>query len=325
VDFQRHYERLKKLIDARLAQRARGKGPRSVYDPIEYVLTAGGKRIRPVLTLLACESVGGTSHRALNAAVAVEMLHNFTLVHDDIMDSATTRRGRETVHRKWDNNVAILAGDQLVALAYQTLLQSEGNRTTEMVETFTAAFREVCEGQGLDEELESRNDVTIRDYLQMIDKKTAAMIAGATRIGGIVGGGSSKEIKALYTYGRYLGRAFQIQDDLLDVTADYRSFGKTIGGDLQEGKKTYLLLRARERSTGNDRKLLLKVVGKQNLRWRDIVAIRTIFERYDVIKDARILVRKTTLSAQRALGVLRPGRAKAMLAWLADRLLERVI
>jgi len=326
--FETQYEQYKRLIDVRLRQIVKRREPRLVYGPVGYVLSAGGKRIRPVLTLLACETVGGTARQALNAAVAIEMLHNFTLVHDDIMDRATLRRGSQTVHVRWNENVAILAGDQLVALAYQTLLMGAPPEVHgAVVESFTSAFREVCEGQALDEELKLRRDATIGDYLRMIDKKTAAMIAAAARLGGIVGGGSAREIEALYRFGKYLGRAFQIQDDLLDVVADRRSFGKAIGGDLQEGKKTYLLLKALERSTGNNRQVLLRVVrrsdGSQRLRRADIDAIRRIFEQDGVIKDTRAVVRRTTSQAKRMLDLLRPGRARTMLAWIADQLLGR--
>lgn len=326
--FQIQYEHYKRLIDVRLKEVVKRREPHSIYGPVSYVLSAGGKRIRPVLTLLACEAVGGTARQALNAAVAVEMLHNFTLVHDDIMDSATLRRGSQTVHVKWNENVAILAGDQLVALAYQSLLIGAPPEVRgAMVEAFTSAFREVCEGQALDEELELRRDATIRDYLRMIDKKTAAMIAGAARLGGIVGGGSTREIDALDAFGIYLGRAFQIQDDLLDMVADHRSFGKTIGGDLQEGKQTYLLLKALERSTGSNRQLLLRVVRRsrspQKFRRADIEAIRRIFEHDGVIEDTKAVVRRTTAQAKRMLDLLRPGRARTMLAWFADQLLGR--
>lgn len=332
MDFQKQYKRYRRLINERLRRLVKRREPRSVYEPIAYVLRAGGKRVRPVLTLVACEAVGGTAGQALNAAVAIEMLHNFTLVHDDIMDRAAMRRGNETVHMRWNNNVAILAGDQLVALAYRTLLQRAPSSAAvqgAMVGCFTSAFSEVCEGQGFDEELSLRRDVTIRDYIRMIDKKTAAMIAGSTKLGGIVGGGNTREVNALYVYGKYLGRAFQLQDDLLDVIADHRLFGKTIGGDLQEGKKTFLLLRALDRSRGNDRKMLLRVVRQRrgldahNVRRVAITDVRRIFERSGVIDETRTLVQKTTAEAKRALSALRPSRARTMLAWFADQMLER--
>lgn len=323
MDFREQYRRYKELVDRRLVQLERRHAPRSLYEPIGYALDGKGKRVRPVLTLLACEAVGGKPASALDAAVAVEVLHNFTLVHDDIMDNAHTRRGRKTVHRKWGPNTAILAGDQMIALAYQTLMRTKAVNIRDILETFTKGFYDVCEGQGLDEELEHRKNVSMRNYLQMIGKKTAAMIVTATTMGAIIGGGVRKEIAALRTYGEYLGRAFQIQDDLLDVVADEKVFGKTIGGDLKEGKKTYLLLRGIERSSGKNRSLLLRVAGKRNVSDTDVAAVRTIFERTGILDETRTMVRQLTQHAKQALQNLRSGTPRDMLRWLADELLRR--
>jgi len=323
VNFLKEYRRYKRLVDRRLAQRVRGKRPESLYGPIRYVLDAGGKRVRPILTLLGCEAVGGTARSALDAAVAIEVLHTFTLVHDDIMDNAPTRRGRDTIHRKWGRNAAILVGDHMVALAYQSLLQSATDRLFELSRAFTQGFHDVCEGQGLDEELEHRSAVSIRNYVQMIDKKTAALIATATVLGGIVGGGSRREVAALRRYGEHLGRAFQIQDDLLDLVADEREFGKSTGGDLKRGKKTYPLLRGMERTRGKDRSVLLRVFRREPISNHDVRLIRSILQRAGVLADARVMVKKSTRRAQQALRGLPPGTATAMLGSLADELLQR--
>lgn len=296
--------------------------PKSLYEPIRYILRAGGKRVRPVLTLLACEAVGGRAARALNAAVAVEVLHSFTLVHDDIMDNAETRRGVQTVHKKWDHNTAILAGDQMVALAYQSLLKTPQPIPT-LVKAFTKAFHEVCEGQGFDEAFEHRRDVGMGDYMQMIKKKTAAMISAAAALGGIVGGGTKKEITALQRYGEHLGRAFQIQDDLLDVVAKTSAFGKKVGSDLKEGKKTFLLLEGIERARGKERAFLQGIVRRRVLRDGELQRVKGIFEREGILADASRMVRSSTRRAQRALRILRPSRARDMLIWFADELVER--
>lgn len=340
MNFQKLYRQYKQQVEHQLSQFVDRREPRSLYEPIRYVLRAGGKRVRPVLTLLACGAVGGRAAHALDAAVAIELLHSFTLVHDDIMDNADTRRGFKTVHEKWNHNVAILVGDEMVAMAYRSLTKTNHPRMTEIVETFTKAFNEVCEGQGLDEEFEQRRRVGIQEYMRMIKKKTAAMISAATTIGGIIGGGTSREIKALRAYGEHLGRAFQIQDDILDIIADTKSFGKTIGSDLKQGKKTYLLLRGIECTGGKEKALLQRVMQRdaamltlrEKISRREVQMVREIFVRCGVIGDARSVVRRSTRRAQQALSSLpsRPktigaNRAKDMLVWLADELLERTI
>ena len=228
----------------RLFLRASRLKSRAVAVPVHYVFANGGKRIRPVLLLLACKTVGGRVRDALPAAVAIELLHNFTLVHDDIMDKATSRRGRPTVHTKWDQSTAILVGDELMALAYRSLLQTKSARLHAIADTFTQAFVEVCEGQGLDKEFETQRRVSLPRYLTMIEQKTAKVISAAAEIGALVGRGTVRQVTALQRYGLHLGRAFQVQDDLLDVVADEAKFGKTVGRDIVSGKKTYLLIRA---------------------------------------------------------------------------------
>lgn len=279
--------------------------------------------MRPLLTLFACEAVGGRAEEAMSAAVAIEVLHSFTLVHDDIMDNAETRRGVQTVHRKWNSHVAILAGDAMVALAYQCLMKTKSPHAGDLVRTFTEAFIRVCEGQGLDKEFETRKEVSLQEYLGMIDKKTAGIISAGAAMGAMIGGGPDRGVEALRRYGQYLGRAFQIQDDLLDIIADRHSFGKSIGGDLREGKKTYLLLRGIGRTRGRERALLEKVAGRRRINDSEIRDIRDIFERRGIIAEAQSLVRSNTRKAQRAIGRLAPTRAKEMLLWFAGELVGR--
>ncbi len=306
-----------------MLQLVRLRGPHTVYDPIRYLLRSSGKRVRPVLTVLACEAVGGRAAAALDAAAAIEALHGFTLVHDDIMDNADTRRGLQTIHRKWNDNVAILAGDEMIALAYHSLLKTKTRKLAILLRMFTEAFIEVCEGQGLDNEFERRLGVSLREYLHMIDKKTAKMISTAAALGAMIGGGSKQEVNALGTYGEQLGRAFQIQDDLLDIVADELSFGKSIGGDLKQGKKTYLLLRGIERTRGKERRLLEKVARRSRISIEEVRKIKEIFERHGIIDEAQALVRNHTRRAQQALAGLGPTRAKEMLALFADELVAR--
>ena len=256
-------------------------------------------------------------------AAAVEMLHNFTLVHDDIMDHADLRRGRPTVHRRWNTSVAILSGDQLVALAYETLLRTKTDRLPQLISLFTRAFIDVCDGQGFDYEFESRTDVTMQEYLKMITLKTGKVIAAAAEMGGLVGGGTTAEIGSLRRYGGHLGRAFQIRDDLLDIVGDQHEFGKTIGGDIREGKKTFLLLEAFSRSTGADRVLLRRVIRRRGITKRTVDHVRVLYRRLDVIESAEEAILQSTRLAQKSLNALPASPSRDVLVQLSEQLLAR--
>lgn len=279
--------------------------------------------MRAVLVLLACEAISGQSQGALHAAVAMEALHNFTLVHDDVMDNSSLRRGRATVHTKWDTNVAILSGDEMVAYAYHSLLKTSSTNIHGLMKIFTDAFVQVCEGQGFDKEFETRCDVTLDEYLMMIEKKTARVLSASCEIGGLIGNGTAREVNALRTYGTSLGLAFQIQDDLLDITGTEQQLGKPIGGDVLEGKKTYLLLNALERAKGNEKKILQKVVEKKQLTRASIPVVLDIYQNTGVLQHAREQVEFFTHNAQKALHRLKPTNARTMLSLLAQQLLER--
>ncbi len=286
-------------------------------------MSSGGKRLRAVLAMIACETVGGSPRIAAHGAAAIEILHNFTLVHDDVMDSAPLRRNRMTVHQRWDTNTAILAGDEMIAIAYRVLLASGAPALPEILKTFTRAFIEVCEGQGLDKEFESRNDVTVREYCSMIGKKTARVIAASAEIGGLAGNATEKQRAALRSYGECLGMAFQMNDDLLDIVGDPRAFGKAIGGDIAEGKKTLLLLRAIERSKGSNREFLRSLRAGLKIRRSTITRVRRLYATTGSIDETRIGISRMTAKAQRALSSLPDNRGRAMLSWLADELLDR--
>ncbi len=220
--------------------------PASLYEPIRYVMSGGGKRVRPLLVILAAQSLEASIEEALNPAVAVEMLHNFTLVHDDIMDRDDTRRGRPTVHVRWDDGTAILAGDALLGVAYDVLSRYDGPRLGEMVRTFNAGVIEVCEGQAMDKEFEGRNDVRLEEYDRMIALKTGKLISMSARMGALLANGNDAQVKALERFGALLGRAFQIQDDLLDFTSTTSELGKRVGSDLAMQKSTFVTLTARD-------------------------------------------------------------------------------
>jgi geranylgeranyl diphosphate synthase, type II len=297
--------------------------PRSVYGPIKYIMSSGGKRFRAVLVLLSCEAVGGTPRRAYDAAAAMEILHNFTLVHDDVMDHAVVRRGKMTIHTKWDENVAILSGDEMIAQAYSILLNTRSPRKENILKVYTDALVQVCEGQGFDKEFETRSNVCVKDYFMMIGKKTGRVIEACAEIGALIGNGTPAQVRAMRTYAGSLGCAFQVMDDLLDITGDEKTFGKKIGGDIREGKKTFLLLHALSHATGGDRKLLRTIRPGTAFTRLTIKQIRNIYEHTGAIAAARAEVISSTARAKRALKTLPDSCARRTLFWLSQQLLSR--
>ncbi len=238
-------DRYKEDFDAYLLERIKAKEPRNLYDPMVYILGLGGKRIRPVLVLMAADICGGEYEKALDAALAIEVFHNFSLVHDDIMDDAPLRRGQETVHEKWDINTGILSGDAMLINAYQLFENYDGETFRELAKLFSKTAVEVCEGQQYDMDFESREDVSIQEYLKMIEFKTAVLVGASLKMGAIVANASEECKNQIYEYGKLLGLAFQLQDDYLDVFGDPDTFGKQVGGDIIENKKTFLYLTSR--------------------------------------------------------------------------------
>ena len=222
------------------------KEPKNLYDPIHYILGLGGKRMRPVLTLMSAEVFDADYKKALPAAIAVEVFHNFSLIHDDIMDDAPLRRGNETVHEKWDINTGILSGDAMLILAYQYFEKYEPTVFRDLAKLFSKTALEVCEGQQWDVDFETRDDVSIADYLKMIEYKTAVLVAAAMKMGAIIAETSEENANLIYDFGLNLGLAFQLQDDYLDAFGNPETFGKQVGGDIIENKKTYLYLKAYE-------------------------------------------------------------------------------
>jgi len=216
--------------------------PYSLYEPVNYILSLGGKRVRPALVLLGAECFGGNMQDALPAAMSIELFHNFTLIHDDIMDVADIRRGHPSVHKKFGDNPAILSGDVMMVYAYEFLIKSPNASQT--ISVFNRTAIEVCEGQQYDMEFETRNDVDISEYIKMIELKTAVLLGGALEIGALIAGASTSDCHQIYEFGRNLGLAFQLKDDILDTFAENAAFGKKIGGDIVQNKKTYLLITA---------------------------------------------------------------------------------
>ncbi len=264
------------------------KEPANLYEPIHYILQIGGKRLRPVLTLMTCDLFEGNVKQAYDAALAIEVFHNFTLVHDDIMDSAPIRRGKETVHKKWNINTGILSGDAMMIMAYQCFENYEAPVFKKLITLFSKTALEVCEGQQLDVDFETRNDVTIAEYLKMITFKTSVLVAAAMKMGAIIAKVNDVEAKSIYNFGLNLGIAFQLQDDYLDTFGDAEIFGKQIGGDIAENKKTFLYLEALEVCSTADKEKLLDLYKSTDNEYK-IREVTQLFEENnipEIIKSA---------------------------------------
>ncbi len=291
TDLQKHFYSLieKELVNLNLPDR-----PVTLYKPFIYALEAGGKRIRPILTMLASGICNGEINDSIPAALAVEILHNFTLVHDDIMDSAGTRRGKPSVFKKWDENVAILSGDVMFAGAMQQLAYYGHNKAyskeefTSLYDVFLKATVTVCEGQALDMEFVDREDVELHEYIEMISGKTAALLSASLEMGAIAAHATPIQREVLALIGNELGIAFQIQDDLLDAIADPIKFGKRPGGDIFEGKKTYLTILALERSTKSEISIIKETLLAKNPSEKSVEQVLTIMKDLDVIDDVAV-------------------------------------
>ena len=317
------YERERIKVEERLSDALKNREPYSLYKPASYVLESGGKRLRPILVLFSAKAAGGKFSKAYNAAIAVELLHNFTLVHDDIMDNADKRRGRATLHKKYDISTAILAGDSLLSVAYEYLLKDSGDQLKEVLDSFTHGLVEVCEGQSMDKDFELLNEVSIDQYIMMIEKKTAAMAEMCCIIGANIACASKQEIKALAGFGKNIGIAFQIQDDLLDISGNESEFGKFVGGDLVEGKKTYLFLKAVEKAKGKDKKEFLSVIKRKGIKQEEIPKFKELYCKLGVLDDARSEIIRYSSKALSQLKYLKKLEDRELFIWLTDSLIKR--
>jgi geranylgeranyl diphosphate synthase type II len=271
--------------------------------------------------LISCELFGGKAEDAIDAAIAVEILHNFTLVHDDIMDNASTRRGRETIHKKWDVNSAILVGDELIGLSYRALLNTKTGSIAEIVKTFTDGIIEVCEGQAMDKEFELSDNVTINNYYVMIRKKTAELLKASASIGAIIGGADEQSVNAVKSYAENVGLAFQIQDDLLDVIGIESKFGKKIGGDILEKKKTFLYLKALEVLDAGQKQVFKRLFNSESED--KINEFVKVYSDNCIIESARGEIKKFTQSANDAIEKMNVPRSSKVLSEFSDMLLKR--
>ncbi|NCS88621.1 MAG: geranylgeranyl pyrophosphate synthase [Ignavibacteria bacterium CG2_30_36_16] len=317
------YNSEKVKVEKVLAISLRKRNPESLYKPGEYIIAGGGKRLRPLLVLLSAMAVSDKKIKPYYASAAVELLHNFTLVHDDIMDNADIRRGRPTLHKMYSLDTAILVGDSLLSVAYEYLLKDCNGNAKEVLKAFTQGLVEVCEGQSMDKDFELKQKVSIEEYLLMIEKKTAAMAEMCCKIGAYLGGGTEVEVKALSKFGKNIGIAFQIQDDLLDISADEKEFGKIVGGDLMEGKKTYLFLKALSKAKGEDNKLLEKVTERKGIKQNQIKKYKLLYQKLGVLEDSRDEIINYTKKALFSLKVLKNEDDREMFTWLANSLIKR--
>ena len=275
-------EEIQALLARAVEQVELEREPQGLYAPVRYTLSLGGKRVRPALVLLACNLFADDVMPAVPPALGLEIFHNFTLLHDDIMDKADVRRGHPTVHRKWDENTAILSGDAMQMVACRYMCQAPAHDLPRVLDAFTRMALEICEGQQYDMEFERRMEVTAEEYLEMIRLKTAVLLATALRIGAWIGGAGDGDADRLYDFGINLGLAFQLKDDLLDVYGDERTFGKKIGGDISCNKKTYLLIQARRLATGDDAAELARWLATDVPSHGKIEAVTALYDRLGV-------------------------------------------
>ena len=303
------------------------KEPQNLYQPIEYILNLGGKRLRPVLTLMTTDIFGEDYKKGLDAALAIEVFHNFSLIHDDIMDDAPIRRGQETVHEKWDLNTGILSGDAMLIMAYQLFENYENEVFKNLAKLFSKTALEVCEGQQYDIDFETRDDVTIPEYLKMIEYKTAVLVGAAMKMGAIVAKASNEDQNSIYEFGKNLGIAFQLQDDYLDAFGDSETFGKQIGGDIIENKKTYLYLKALEFSNDDDKLQLLDLFSISPKDNTDkIETVKQLFVSSGSSDETKKAIAEYTNKAFSVLETINiSGDKKAVLKQFGEQLMKRSV
>ena len=285
------FEQLLECIEQEIASLQFDCPPKSLYDPIAYTLALGGKRIRPALTLMACNLYHPDITRAIRPAIGLEVFHNFTLLHDDLMDAADVRRNQPTVHKKWNANAAILSGDAMLIVAYQLIGETHPELLKPVLDLFTQTALEICSGQQYDMEFESRLDVTEAEYMEMIRLKTAVLLACALKMGALLGGAPAADAERLYAFGIHIGLAFQLQDNLLDVYGDPRTFGKQIGGDILCNKKTFLLINALRLANPAQRAELMGWIARKDFDPQEkIQAVTHIYNVLDLkaVTEARI-------------------------------------
>lgn len=313
---------LQEIIDQEISKISFLKHPQDLYDPINYVMRLGGKRMRPILVLIAHQLFQKDIRLAIPPAIGIEVFHNFTLLHDDIMDKAPLRRGKETVHKKWNDNVAILSGDAMLIQAYQFICDVDTTILKQILDVFNITALTVCEGQQLDIDFETDSDVTISDYLKMIEYKTAVLLAASLQIGGITAKTSLKNQNHLYEFGKNMGIAFQLKDDLLDVFGNTKDFGKQIGGDIMKNKKTYLYLKALDVANKQQYKDLRRYFSTVDSNYQKVDAVKAIFLDLDIYNLTLILIKEYYTKAMKNLDKI-DSKNKEPLLEFSEFLLDR--
>jgi geranylgeranyl diphosphate synthase, type II len=314
---------MQQLLETELQNISFPNQPSNLYDPLRYFMTIGGKRVRPMLALMACEMFEVDPKKAINAAITVELFHNFSLIHDDIMDEAPLRRGKETVHTKWNQHIAILSGDVLFVEAYKYLTKNDTQFLPELLNVFNQTGAEVCEGQQLDMDFELLEDVEIDTYIEMIRLKTSVLLGCSLKMGAIVAGANQVDAQKLYDFGEHVGLAFQIQDDILDLYADPEKFGKQVGGDVLSNKKTLLALIAKREATAEQKTLLQNIVNITDPELK-VEATRKLFDEIGAKKICEQIKKEHNDMAFQALTEINlPEANKTNLRALANELLSR--
>jgi len=325
MDLKSELEKRANRFNLELQKFLRDGKPQILYDAARHLPMGGGKRLRPCISMLACEAVSSDSKKVMPLAIALELVHNFTLVHDDIMDKSHLRRNLPTVHVKFGEPTAIMAGDLLFAKAFEAIdgLYSDTSIFKKLNLSLVKCVEEICEGQQLDMGFEKRTNVTEKEYLEMIQKKTAVLFMLAAEGGGIVAVGSEKEVKALEEYGRCLGLGFQIWDDYLDMSSTEEMLGKDIGNDIRNGKKTLIAVHSLNNAMGDDKKILNEIFGNRNASNEDIKKVFNLFRKTKSVDYAKNTALKYNSQAKKALDALHSSDAKQILIKLADYSIQR--
>ena len=314
---------LHEVIERGLGKIAYPNSPSKLYRPIEYVMGLGGKRMRPILLLMAYQLFDENIEKAISPALGIEIFHNFTLLHDDIMDNAPIRRGKQTVHEKWDNNIAILSGDTMLVQAYQLLSDVDKSIVKEVLTVFNKAAIQVCEGQQWDMDFETQKEVSLQEYLKMIENKTAVLFGATLQIGAITAGASKENQNNLYHFGLNMGIAFQLKDDLLDVFGNPDEFGKQIGGDIMANKKTFLYLKALQLANESQQENLHKFFNAKEESEEKVIGVKAIFTDLDIPKHTKDMMRAYYTKAMRHLNAIDSDN-KAPLIAFSEKLMDRI-
>ena len=314
---------LHEVIERELGKIEYPNSPSKLYQPINYVMGLGGKRMRPILLLMAHQLFDENIEKAISPALGIEIFHNFTLLHDDIMDNAPIRRGKQTVHEKWNQNVAILSGDTMLVQAYQLLSDVDKSIVKEMIAVFSKAATQVCEGQQWDMDFEIQKEVTLQEYLKMIEYKTAVLLAASLQIGGITANASKENQNNLYHFGLNMGIAFQLKDDLLDAFGNPDEFGKQIGGDIIANKKTFLYLKALQLANDKQKESLVNYFKTQKQTKQKVMGVKTIFTDLDIPKHTVDMMKAYYTKAMRHLDAIDSDKKEPLLIF-SKKLIDRI-